>query len=864
MFKKFSITCLVVVVMLVTLRAIMAQSKVPFIKEIQHDLIPRDLEGAFPIEIPEYQGVEQLIVLSNRWVIVITDNIPEVIQKMDELTKGEYSRKAEIWGQSEKAGSPNWGAREYVLKQLETQWAEARAMADESKLDNTSYFSINSGNDNKYTQAKNPLRVTRYVASIGDGVITGKGGYGYPDIYYLQYSYLELPDPMQTGSNYTITLGDGKSVSFLYDEMKTVSRTIKINQVGYLPNESPKFAYLGGFLFEFGPLPLPDVQQFFVVSVDTGQVVFQGNAKMTAQNPRVAGGPNKPLFSGEDIYELDFSGLSHIGNVFISVPGVGRSWAFRHAPDVFGEAFYTATRGMYFQRAGMAIEAPYSAWTRRAMHVGPTGTVYESEYVPITPPMEAPKNYEAFDIIGATIDRSRPTKNATGGWYDAADWDRNITHYANLFALLYSYEFNPHKFFNGQLNIPKSSNTIPDILDEAEYGLLIWKKSMTEAGGVAGIVETWTHPKEDDPNFPYAFSQRTRWSSLIYAAAAAQFASLVRPFDEQKSTEYQESAKRAYAFGTNPENALRNIVIHAKRNRGQGEPYTFTFNERDEDIVPFLIHAKMRMFLLTNEESYLEGLTKLLSTTQYKPYQWPFGLQGYSHWNFISMFNPQIVPKIPVNLLNQWKKYYLDPANQFVQQSQQQPYHLSWPLDRDFWMEWGTSIMTNYAQPLLIAYHLTKDRKYFNTALQNINFNLGANPLGISWTTGLGFVYPIDIQHSNSRDDGIVDPIPGITIYGTTGSFPDQFRDFLWQTRKADGSFQVFMKKENWNLPLWRRWTPHPYYNVPQNEFTIHETMASGIFCYAMLLPDGWMPSDQLKNRKPRQNDLLFGYWYLP
>lgn len=29
-------------------------------------------------------------------------------------------------------------------------------------------------------------------------------------------------------------------------------------------------------------------------------------------------------------------------------------------------------------------------------------------------------------------------------------------------------------------------------------------------------------------------------------------------------------------------------------------------------------------------------------------------------------------------------------------------------------------------------------------------------------------------------------------------------------------------------------------------------------------MPEGWMPDDALKSRKPRRDGLLFGYWYLP
>ncbi len=76
------------------------------------------------------------------------------------------------------------------------------------------------------------------------------------------------------------------------------------------------------------------------------------------------------------------------------------------------------------------------------------------------------------------------------------------------FDLLSLYELKPGNFTDNQFNIPESGNGIPDILDEAEYGLLVWKKGMTPEGGVPGFVETTAHPTLDDPAYKFAYSLR--------------------------------------------------------------------------------------------------------------------------------------------------------------------------------------------------------------------------------------------------------------------------------------------------------------------------------------------------------------------
>ena len=136
--------------------------------------------------------------------------------------------------------------------------------------------------------------------------------------------------------------------------------------------------------------------------------------------------------------------------------------------------------------------------------------------------------------------------------------------------------------------------------------------------------------------------------------------------------------------------------------------------------------------------------------------------------------------------------------------------------------------------------------------------------MGMSWVTGLGSVYPIEIQHDISNSDGIADPVPGIGIYGITGGMYSDLKKLVWTTKTVSGEEIQFMNPANQNIPVWRTWSCHPKVNVPQNEFTIHETISSLIFTSGMLMPEDWMPSEELKNRQPKDEKKLHGYWYMP
>ncbi|MBM4050560.1 MAG: hypothetical protein FJ279_36150, partial [Planctomycetes bacterium] len=581
------------------------------------------------------------------------------------------------------------------------------------------------------------------------------------------------------------------------------SRALKVNQVGYLPDAKGKFAYLGACLWEFGPHDFSFAREFKVVSVATGEVVHKGEVRLREKNPRFAPRPDKgddpaqrPLIAGEDVYELDLSGLKAEGEFFITIPGVGRSWTFRHAKDAYAEAFYTACRGLYHQRCGIALEEKYTPWTRIQCHTDP---IYESGHIPFGPgaDFKPPKGYEVFDVFGATTDLTRQTTNPRGGWHDAADWDRNIAHYTCVFDLLNAYELWPSKFSDGQLHIPESGNGIPDILDEAEFGLEVWKRSMTPDGGVAGMVETWTHPKIDDPNVKYSYSRRTRWSSLLFAAGAAQFAHLVKPFGADKAREYEALARKAYAFGSNPVNSLGKVAIQARKGRGKGDAYTLEWEEKDSMIQPFLVHAKLRLCILTGDTSYLKDVPKLVEGVL-PPFQWPNRWQDYSAWLYFDIAH-KLADKLPAETVRKWKDFFVGKGTERAGMNEAMPYRCSWPRHQDYWMGWGASVMTNYSRAELMAQALTGDEKLRDAAVQNADFMLGANPLGLSFTTGLGYAYPIDIQHANSENDAVMDPVPGITIYGLTGGSYMQLRNNVWRSPTASGAkdYVDFMKPAN-------------------------------------------------------------------
>lgn len=845
--------------------------------------IETSLQGQYPIHMPDYKGVEQLLLLSDRWVVVVTSNLEEVSKELQALSAADpqfqhtdFLEAQAKWNKSRGTSYLDWTLfRNYIEPVIAKYIIQARDNAGERLMDNPDYYDIQSETDTHYTSLRQPSRVTRFIVSRGGERVAGFD----PD--YAQYSYLELPEPMVDGNRYSITLKNNKSVTFLYDEKRSVARTIKVNQVGYLPDVVSKYAYLGGYLFEFGPLDFSHLsgKPFQAINADTGQIAMTGLVELREANPRFS---SNELMTGEDVYQLDISSLKTPGVYFLSVPGVGRSWPFKVSKDIYGDAFYNAMRGMFAQRCGIALTEPYSAWTREQCHHIPA---YESEAVATNSEMHAP-GFEPFDVIGATIDYSRSTPGPAFGWHDAADWDKNTAHYVPLLAMLTLYEISPNKFRDGQLHLPHllelgvggSGDGIPDLLNEAEFGLKIWSKGLSKEGGGTGFWETWTHPGINDPNVHYAFGVRMQWLSLLYATAAAQFAHLVKPFDAEKAALYEAEARKAYHYGTAKEFFKKTFVMHAKTNRGFGEPYTITVEDKEEYHLPYLASAQLRLYILTKEAQYLEGLEQVLleAISKIAGPDTPSAYTNYTPFLYYGVFSPDADGKLSKQLKAGLTQIYRNYGQWLTRQSDQDPYRRA-KERRDQELAWGWGVVTNRAQWMLISNHLLPDPAIRDAAVFNADYQMGTNPQGMMWTTGIGFVYPIHLQHAISEMDQILDPFPGIQLYGPTGSGWRMISQ-IWNPKNAqekpwvnpEGKPIIFLPAGNIEgdfiklPPMLRRYATHPNFLVDQNEFTIAETLAGNLFTYGMLMNDDWMPNEELKQRKPRADHLLFGYWYLP
>jgi endoglucanase len=212
---------------------------------------------------------------------------------------------------------------------------------------------------------------------------------------------------------------------------------IKVNQVGYLPR-IPKVALVTA---------ASPTTEFTLRRID-GTVAFSGKLAAAIDDPE----------SGDKVQAADFSAWQTPGKYYIDVPGIGRSWEFSIAANVYARVFYLAMRSYYSQRCGIAVD------------LGSEAPGYK---------------HSACHLRGAwhgSSGRAGPRASAKG-WHDAGDYGRYVVNSGiTTGTLLWTYEMFPDYVKNVSLNIPESGNGMPDILNEIKWNL-DWMLSMQDDDG---------------------------------------------------------------------------------------------------------------------------------------------------------------------------------------------------------------------------------------------------------------------------------------------------------------------------------------------------------------------------------------------
>ena len=313
-----------------------------------------------------------------------------------------------------------------------------------------------------------PLEISRWGTPKWDGV----------EFEYEHHIYLRFQDAFVQDKQYLLTSPHGK-VTFVFDEKQAYCESIKTNQSAYSALSTTRFANFAIWTANGkverleGALP-----RYRVVEIDTGKKIAAGELEEV--------GPCEN--AGDFVYRMDLSNVPAGGPYKIVVQGVGCSFPFGVGGAFSDRLAYVSFRGLLHERCGMEQKTPYFDHDiRDACHT--------RVYVTDSKPREAKVDFSPDD----------PVINVYGGYHDAGDCDRRDHHMMAPIFLLSMYDAFPKYFTDLQYNIPDKfdakyvpvgkGNGIPDIIDEAEWGTLIFEYLQEESGGVRSGIERNGYPE---------------------------------------------------------------------------------------------------------------------------------------------------------------------------------------------------------------------------------------------------------------------------------------------------------------------------------------------------------------------------------
>ncbi|MBT9314378.1 glycoside hydrolase family 9 protein [Leptothoe spongobia] len=671
-------------------------------------------------------------------------------------------------------------------------------------VDHLGHYKIITSNGTKIT----PTNIYR-KSNIRGMARTGTWHFDWPMVHTI---FLEMPEPLTPGETYKFNFAGNalQDHEFIYQPDQTRSEAVQVSHLGFDPDDPAKVAFLSTWMGAGGGLTYPEGKPFWLINADTGENVYEG--KTTLSQSVNTKDLRERNHNDTDVFIMDFSQFSTPGQYRVYVDGVGTSYDFEIGENTWRDAFYVSARGMYHQRSGIALEQPYTDYQRpRSFHPDDGVKVYRSTI----PLMETNMGFHfentvnAFDALVETrTDELLP--NAWGGWMDAGDWDRRIGHLEVTRSFLELVDLYPDYFKSVNLNLPESGNNLPDILDEALWGLDVFRRLQTEEGSIPGGIESAGHPlgyegSWQESQMIMAYGPGI-WSSYIYANVAARAAYVLNQYDKTLAQTYQDSAIRAMNWA------------NAELAKDPDDRDSWIYNERNL--------AAAELYRLTGDNQWHQ---LFLDTTVFKDADTPIATwKQHDHRHAAFVYARTQQPTVNQTIQQNAIKAMVRDAHADIKNIEFSGY--KWNINPQLRIGWGL-IGAPKTQSLFRAHALTGKREFLRAGILATQYSAGANPNNMVHTTGIGYRNPNMILVKDARVSGQAPP-PGITVYGPVDmQVPDGYADrWAW-------AIDLFAEQVNPNPYEWP--TSEAYFDaynfIPVVEFTVQQSIGPTAYAWGYI-----------------------------
>jgi glycosyl hydrolase family 9/cellulase-like Ig domain-containing protein len=672
------------------------------------------------------------------------------------------------------------------------------------------------------------------------------------DLRIGNYLYLVLSQSIRDGQSVEVKSrhwSAGMQFNAACDPLR-FGPAIHVSQTGYIPGEN-KEAMIGYYLGSLGELKVAG--DFRLVDAKTGKQVFTG--KLT---PRPDKGFTFPCY--QQVLEADFTAFKTPGEYRLQVPGLGASWPFWIEDGVAAAMARTHALGLYHQRCGTANEMPFTRFTHGPCHIAPA---------------EIPENLDAptqqfiavssADYTNSPRHTARQLKNTaaslypfvhkgkidvSGGHHDAGDYSKYTINSAGLIH----YLMITVDAFSGvaeldNLGLPESGDGIGDVLQIAKWEADFLAKMQDDDGGFYFLVypkerryENTVTPDKGDPQVVWPKNTADTAAAVAALAQCASSLAFKKHFPKEAAS-YLEKAKKGWSF------LEKAIAKYGKDGSYQKlTHYGHEFLHDDE-----LAWAACEMFLATGDRAIHKRLTDGFNPAD--PYTRRWGWQRMCGSYGCAIRSYALAAKsgrvkqdqLDVGFLKRCENELTAAAEDHWRRAQDSAYGISFPTEtkrvRSAGWFFSSEASFDLAAACQLDYPSSNDlrAKFREAVLSNVNYELGCNPVNISYITGLGWKWQREIVHQYAMNDRRALPPSGIPIGNIQGGFMwiDHYKQELGAlTFPPDGD------QAN-PYPFYDRWGDS--FNLSQEFVALYQARDLGVAAWLMaqtsLKTQPWKPT---------------------
>jgi len=497
---------------------------------------------------------------------------------------------------------------------------------------------------------------------------------------------------------------------------------ISVNQVGYYPDWD-KVAYISNYQ-----------QENIVKLVDTisNQVV----ARLKIEKVHNI---NKAL---PDRAKIDFSQVRTPGKYVLVYQEV-RSPTFTIERTLYRPVITTLLRSYYLQRCGEALDDTLSKIHHSVCHIN------DSQLF---------RPLKGIVISQIESDKSTTEVDTRGGWHDAGDFGKYVsTTTVSIGRILAAYTLSNNWMAKLNLSIGAHEDSSPDVLTEMQYGLNWLLKMQTDSGAVFRKVAGKKWPalgapnKDNQQRFVYGVATD---DTAKFSATMALASRIYQKYDTELSERYIEAAELSWRYlETNP-----HFLMDWKKEDDSGSgPYKANATDKEMSLnydTDDRLWAAAELYIKTNKNKYLVYINQNIGLPL-NLYEWK-DPSALGKWHIFS----HLCEPHTIGFCEQLREQFITRANQAFSRVQQADFSLA---NQNF--IWGSNKMAvEEAMFLLIAYQLTKERKYAQAAIFQADYIFGNNPFSLSFVSGIGENPVKNVSHIFSRGENIY--IPGLLVGG--------------------------------------------------------------------------------------------------